>query len=208
MASSFHGAVAGLARRVVDQGVGEEGGVFGQVEAVGVQAGERVERSRGLAGDPKGIEHIDRAEPVAGPRGDAGGLTLGVDAEHRERSAVRRLGMMGADALARTGGGDGQQGAPGRRSAADLAAAPMAADDQPGRPAEGGFDLGAGGEAAEPWTSLDPSGPSAQDGQGDEDAEAPGEETQRREGDRSPNAAPPARGSGPGSRSHSRRPRI
>lgn len=74
---------AALARCIVDQGVGEECGVFGQVETVRVQAGQGIEGGRGLAGDLERIEHIDLAEPRAGARRDAGVLTLGVDAERR-----------------------------------------------------------------------------------------------------------------------------
>ena len=134
-----------LAGRIVDQGIGQERGVFGQVGAVGVQAGERVEGGRGLAGDAEGVEDIDGAKPQPRRRRDAGVLALGIDAQDR---AVRgqQIGDDGAHALARAGGRDGQE--MGLASVAEELAtlAVLTADDQARAAAERVFDLRRAGE--------------------------------------------------------------
>ena len=136
---------AALIGRIVDQGVGEERCVFGQVRAVGIEAVQRVESRRGLAGNLEGIEHIDGAKPRPAGGCDAGVLALGIDAEDRAIGG-QKVGDDGAHALARAGRGDGQK--MGLAGVAEKLAtlAIFAADDQAGRAAEGAFDLVRAGE--------------------------------------------------------------
>ena len=75
--------VAGFAGRIVDEGVGERGGVFGGIEAIGIEIGEGIERRRWLSRDAKGIETKDLAEAMAGAAGDFRIFALGIDADDR-----------------------------------------------------------------------------------------------------------------------------
>src|SRR3546814_15688523 len=64
--------VTRFAGRVGDQGVGKRHAVVGEIEAVRVDAIERVERGRDQAGDAERIEDMNRPEPPALARGNAG----------------------------------------------------------------------------------------------------------------------------------------
>lgn len=120
--------VAGFAGRIVDQRVSERHAVVGEVEAMRVDAIERIERGRGEARDAERIEDMDRPELAALARGDAGVLALGVDADDRER-IFEQVGNDRADALAGAGGRDRQQMG-GTGIAHRLAGFHVAADQQ------------------------------------------------------------------------------
>ena len=80
MASSFQWASRDLARRIVDEHVSDGGGIFGEVEAAGVQTVERIVRRRGEARDAEGVEDMDRAEPAARCVSDTRVLAFRIDA--------------------------------------------------------------------------------------------------------------------------------
>jgi hypothetical protein len=84
---------AGGAGIVVDQGVGQGGGVLGGIEAGRVELVEGIEGSRGGAGDAEGVEDVDRPELFAGAAGDPGVFPFG-SMQITERSVVSRFGMM------------------------------------------------------------------------------------------------------------------
>src|SRR4051812_47378932 len=97
-----------LARRVVDECVSDGGGIFGKVEATGVQTVERIVRGGGQARDAEGVEHMDWAEPAAGLVRGAGVLAFGIGADGAAlgREQVRDDG---ADALAGSGWGEAEK---------------------------------------------------------------------------------------------------
>jgi len=73
--------VAGLARWIVHQGFRQHGGVFGDIEAVGIERVHRVEGAAWLPRHAERIEHMHRPESCPCARRDAGVFSLGVDAE-------------------------------------------------------------------------------------------------------------------------------
>jgi hypothetical protein len=62
--------VSGFAGGIVDERVGEGGGVFGDVETVGIEIGERIEGGGVLADDAEGVENMDLAEALTGAAGE------------------------------------------------------------------------------------------------------------------------------------------
>ena len=100
--------LAGLARRIVDQSVGQQGGVLGQLQTVRIETVQRIEGGGRHTRHPERVQHIDRPEAAPRPHGDPRILTLGVNAEDRAVGG-QQIGNNGADALARPGGRDGDQ---------------------------------------------------------------------------------------------------
>src|SRR3546814_4217991 len=86
---------AGFAGSVIDQRVGQSHAVVGEIEAVRVDAIERIDRRRGQAGRIERIEDMERAEAGAMAGGDAGILALGIDAYDRG-GMVAPIGADGA----------------------------------------------------------------------------------------------------------------
>ena len=97
-----------LARRVVDERVSDGGGIFGEVEAAGVQTVERIVRGGGQARDAEGVEHMDRAEPAAGLVRGAGVLAFGIGADGAA-VGCEQVRDDGADALAGSGWGEAEK---------------------------------------------------------------------------------------------------
>ena len=121
---------AGFARRVVNERVGERRSVLGDIEAFGIEPGERIEGGRGQAGHAERIEDMDGAEAVAGATSDAGVLALGVDADDGAIGG-EEVGDDGADALAGAGRRHGEE--MGRTVITEqLAGVGVAADEQAG----------------------------------------------------------------------------
>ena len=94
---------ADLAGRVVDEGVGDGGGILGEIEAVGVETVERIVSWRRAGPEtPKGSSTWTGPSRRRAGVGDARVLAFGVDAEDGAlgREQVRDDG---ADALAGSG---------------------------------------------------------------------------------------------------------
>src|SRR3546814_4116973 len=82
---------AGFAGSVIDQRVGQSHAVVGEIEAVRVDAIERIERRRGQAGRIERIEDMDRAEAGAMAGGDAGILALRSEEQPSELQSLMRI---------------------------------------------------------------------------------------------------------------------
>jgi hypothetical protein len=91
--------LAGHARFIEHEGVGQGACIFRDIEAGRVELVERIEGGRGLAGDAEGVEDMDRAELLAGAAGDLGIFALGVDADHGAVGG-EQVGDDGSHALA------------------------------------------------------------------------------------------------------------
>lgn len=125
--------LADLFRRVVDQGLGDQPGVLGEVLAERVQRRQRIVGRGGASGDPERVDDMDRPEALAGAGGDAGVLALGVDTQDGA-VGVEQVRQDDADALARARRREGQEVA--RAVVAHQPSAACAADDQASRSAE------------------------------------------------------------------------
>jgi hypothetical protein len=117
---------------------------------LGIETVERIVGSGGPSSDAERVEDMDRSEPTAGGVRDAGVVALRIDAEHRALSG-EEVGNDGADALAGSGWGEGEE--VGRsvivQERAGLAVRlELAADDEPTSAGVArGLDLARGGEA-------------------------------------------------------------
>ena len=65
--------------------VGEGRGFLGDIEAVQIERGERIERRRGFSGDAEGIENMNLAETFTGAAGDLGTALITADRRYRCR---------------------------------------------------------------------------------------------------------------------------
>jgi hypothetical protein len=53
--------LAALVWRVIDQGIGQAGGILRDIQTRRIQSGEGIERGRRPAGDAEGVEDVQRA---------------------------------------------------------------------------------------------------------------------------------------------------